>query len=46
MLGACLQQSHLQQQHRELASYKSELVGVQEVRWDKGGTVREGDNFF
>jgi len=21
-------------------------VGVQEVRWDKGGTVREGDNFF
>ena len=23
------------------------LVGVQEVRWDKGGTVRAGDyNFF
>jgi hypothetical protein len=32
---------------RELARYKLDLVGVQEVRWDKGGTVREGnDNFF
>ena len=32
---------------RELAGYKLELVGVQEVRWDKGGTVRAGDyNFF
>ena len=31
---------------RELASYKSDLVGVHDVRWDKGGTVREGDNFF
>ena len=32
---------------RELASYKLHLVGVQEVRWDKGGTVRAGDyNFF
>ena len=32
---------------RELASYKLDLVGVQEVRWDKGGTVRAGDyNFF
>jgi hypothetical protein len=25
---------------RELARYKLDLVGVQEVRWDKGGTVR------
>jgi len=24
---------------RELARYKLVLVGVQEVRWDKGGTV-------
>jgi len=24
----------------ELARYKLDLVGVQEVRWDKGGTVR------
>jgi len=26
---------------RELARYKLDVVGVQEVRWDKGGTVRE-----
>jgi len=26
----------------EVAKYKLNLVGVQEVRWDKGGTVREG----
>ena len=32
---------------RELARYKLDLVGAQEVRWDKGGTVRAGDyNFF
>src|SRR5215475_11562771 len=32
---------------RELARYKLDLVGVQEVRWDKEGTVRAGDyNFF
>jgi hypothetical protein len=32
---------------KELARYKLDLVGVQEVRWDKGGTVRPGDyNFF
>ena len=32
---------------RELAGYKLDLVGVQEVRWDKGGTVRAGDyNLF
>jgi len=32
---------------RELARYKLDLVGVQEVRWDKWGTVRAGDyNFF
>jgi hypothetical protein len=31
----------------ELARYKLHIVGVQEVRWDKGGTVRVGDyNFF
>ena len=29
---------------RELARYKLDLVGVQEVRWDKEGTVRAGDN--
>jgi len=32
---------------RELTRYKLDLVGVQEVRWDKGGLVRAGDyNFF
>jgi len=31
---------------RELAKYKLDLVGVQMVRWDKGGTVRTGDYIF
>jgi len=32
---------------RELARYILDLVGVQEVRWDREGTVRAGDyNFF
>jgi len=32
---------------RELARYKLDLVGVQEVRWDREGTVRAGNyNFF
>ena len=31
---------------RELARYKLDVVGVQEVRWDKGGTVRAGDYDF
>ena len=32
---------------RELARYKLDLMGVQEVRWDKGGTARAADyNFF
>ena len=32
---------------RELARYKLVLVDVQEVRWHKGGAIREGDyNFF
>jgi hypothetical protein len=32
---------------RELARYKLDLVGVQEVRWDKGGSVIARDcNFF
>jgi len=28
---------------RELARYELDVVGVQEVRWDKGGTVSAGD---
>jgi hypothetical protein len=31
---------------RELARYKLEFVGVDEVRWDKGGTTRAGDCIF
>ena len=32
---------------RELGRYKLDLVGVQEVRWQRGGTVIAGDyNFF
>jgi len=31
---------------RELGRYKLDVVGVQEVRWDKGGTAREGDYDF
>jgi len=32
---------------RELARCQLDIVGKQEVRWDKGGTVRAGDyNFF
>jgi len=31
---------------RELARYKLELVGVQEVRWDREDTLRAGDYNF
>ena len=31
---------------REIARYKLDVVGVQEVRWDKEGTVRAGDYYF
>jgi hypothetical protein len=31
---------------RELARYKLDLVGVQEVRWDKESTVKVGDYSF
>jgi len=31
---------------RELGRYKLDVVGVQEVRGDKGGTVRDGDYDF
>ena len=31
---------------RELARYKLDLVGVQEVRWEKKGTVKAGDYSF
>jgi exonuclease III len=31
---------------RELGKYKLDLMGVQEVRWDKGGTERAEDYTF
>jgi hypothetical protein len=31
---------------REFAKYKLDFVGVQEVRWDKEGTVRAGEYTF
>ena len=31
---------------RELARYKLGLVGVQEVRWEKGSAVKAGDYIF
>jgi exonuclease III len=31
---------------RELGNYKLDLVGVQEVRWDKGGSERSKDYTF
>ena len=31
---------------KELARYKLDLVGVQEVRWDKRGTARAGNYTF
>jgi hypothetical protein len=31
---------------RELAKHKLDLVGVQEVRWDKDGTVRAEEYTF
>jgi len=38
--------SSLTAEARKLARYKLDLVGVQKVRWDKGGTVRTGDYNF
>ena len=31
---------------RELVRYKLDLVVVQEIKWDKGGTVRTKDYIF
>jgi len=31
---------------RELARYKLDLVGVQQIRWDKGGPVRARNYSF
>jgi len=45
MLEACIGQVHLRLS-RELFRYKLDVVRVQEVRWDKRGTVRAGDYNF
>jgi hypothetical protein len=31
---------------RELAKYELDLLSVQEVKWDEGGTVKVGDYSF
>jgi len=31
---------------RELVKYKLDLMFLQEVKWDQGGTVRPGDYIF
>jgi len=31
---------------RELAPYKLDLLGVQEVRWEKANTITAGDYIF
>ena len=41
----CVVQGHLRV-GRELVRYKLDLMGAQEVRWDKGGTIRAGDYIF
>ena len=40
------QNSPLKAAARELGRYKLDVVRVQEVRWDKGGTVRSRDYDF
>jgi hypothetical protein len=42
MQGSYISQGHLGVT-RELARYKLGLMGIKEVRWDKGGTIREGN---
>jgi exonuclease III len=39
-------QGSLKKVSGELAKYKLDLVGVQEVRWDKSGTEPAGDYTF
>ena len=46
MLGACIGQVSLTPAASVLSWYKLDVVGVQEVRWDKGGTGRAGGYNF
>ena len=43
--GYCVGQGHLKTVARELARYKLDLVGVQEVTWNSGGKERAEDTF-
>ena len=43
MLGAFIGQVHFTAAARELARYKLDLMGVEEVRCDKRNTVRVGN---
>ena len=45
-VGSFYRAGSLKAAARELARYKLDVVGVQDVRWDKGGTVRAGDYDF
>jgi hypothetical protein len=42
IVWSLLRASSLTAAARELAKYKFDLVGVEEVRWNRGGMVREG----
>jgi hypothetical protein len=44
MLEACVGQDHLQQQPGNWLDIR--FRGLQEVRWDREGTVRAGDYIF
>ena len=46
MLGACIGQGQLMTVARELVRYKLDLMCVQGVRCDTGGTVRAGDCIY
>ena len=45
-LSSLFREGSFTAEDRELPRYKLDLVGVKEVRWDKGGTVRAGDYMF
>jgi hypothetical protein len=42
-MGCLYRSGSLRTVTRELAGYKLGLVGIKEVRWDKGGTIQAGN---
>jgi exonuclease III len=42
-IGSLYRIGSLKMEARELGNYKSDLVAVQKVRWEKGGTERAED---